>query len=118
MEFAEKHPSEEASNFAHVFSFARRLGGEYVKNMRRTIEKMEEKLELKQDINTLIASKQLEFNIMSFMPLAILAYVKLTSGGFLNAMYGSLSGILVMSACILFYVISIIVGRKIVNIEV
>lgn len=117
-EFAKKHPSEEAKSFAQVFSFARRLGGEYVKNLRRTIEKMEDKLELKQDIHTMIASKQMEFKIMSFMPMGILAYVKLSSGDFLESMYFNTAGVVVMSICIGVYLLAIVMGRRIVDIRV
>lgn len=118
MEFAKKHPTEETLGFAGVFSFARRLGGEYVKNLRRTVEKMEEKLELKQDIRTAVAQKQMEFKVMSIMPMGILAYVKLSSGEFLNAIYGNITGVAIMTICIGVYLVAVLMGRKIVDIRV
>lgn len=118
IEFANKHPTEEAIGFASVFSFARRLGGEYIKNLRHTIEKMEDKLELKQDIRGSIAEKQMEFNVMCFMPIGILVYVKLTSGDFLANAYKNIIGIAVMSICLLIYLGAIILGRRIVDIKV
>lgn len=117
-EFAQKHPTEECLGFAGVFSFARRLGGEYIKNLRRTVEKMEDKLELKQDIRAGIAEKQMEFKVMSVMPIGILAYVKLSSGDFLNSLYRNPMGIVVMTVCIGLYVGAIALGRRIVDIKV
>lgn len=116
VEFANDNPTEETLGFANVFSFARRLGGGYVNNLRRTIEKMEEKIELKQDIRAQIAEKQMEFNVMTLMPVAILVYVKLSSKDFLSALYRNPAGIAVMFICLGIYVLSIFIGRKIVNI--
>lgn len=118
MEFAKKHPTEESLGFAGVFSFARRLGGDYIKNIRRTVEKMEDKLELKQDIRATVAQKQMEFKIMSVMPIALLAYVKVSSGEFLSSLYGTLEGAVIMSACIGVYLGAVILGRRIVDIKV
>lgn len=118
LEFSEIYPSEELKNFAGVFSFARKLGGEYIKNIRRTVEKMEEKLELKQDIRAVIAEKQMEFKVMCFMPAGILAYVKITSNEFLDSLYGNITGVVAMTVCILVYVLAILLGRKIVDIKI
>ena len=117
-EFAEKFPTEEASGFAGVFSFARRLGGGYMQNIRRTAEKMEEKLELKQDIRSAVAEKQMEFRVMCIMPIGILSYVKLTSGDFLAPVYGNMEGIIVMSISIGIYLLSFCIGKRIVDIRV
>ncbi len=117
-EFAEKYPTEEVLGFAGVFSFARRLGGGYMQNIRRTAEKMEEKLELKQDIRTAVAEKQMEFRVMCIMPIGILSYVKLTSKDFLNPIYGNMQGVVVMSICIGIYLLSFYLGKRIVDIRV
>lgn len=118
LEFSESYPSEEAKSFAGVFSFAKRLGGEYVKNLRRTVEKMEEKLELKQDIRAVISQKQMEFKVMSVMPVGILCYVKITSGDFLSSLYGNIAGMIAMTVCIAVYASAIVLGRKIVDIRI
>lgn len=117
-EFAEAFPTEETLGFAAVFTFARKLGGDYVKNIRRTIEKMEDKLELKQEIATAIASKQMEFKVMCGMPVGILFYVRLSSGDFLGSLYFNPAGILVMSVCLFIYAVAIYLGMKIVDIRV
>lgn len=118
LELSEIFPSEELKNFAGVFSFARKLGGEYVKNIRRTVEKMEDKLELKKDIRAVIAEKQMEFKVMCFMPAGILAYVKVTSNDFMDSLYGNLAGAIAMTLCLAVYAGAILLGRKIVDIRV
>lgn len=117
-EFVAKYPTEEAIGFSGVFSFARRLGGGYVQNIKRTVEKMEDKLELKADIRSAIAEKQMEFKVMCAMPIGILMYVKVTSKEFLESMYGSILGVTVMSICLLVYVVAFFLGKRIVDIRV
>lgn len=118
MEFAQSNPSEETLSFAQVFAFARKLGGDYIKNIRRTIEKMEEKFELKQEIATTIAGKQMEFKVMCAMPAGILIYVKVTSGAFLDGLYKNTLGVAVMSVCLVIYALAVFLGAKIVDIKV
>lgn len=116
--FAKKHPTEEVLGLAQVFSFARRLGGDYIKNMRRTIEKLEEKLEIKQEIETSIAEKQMELKVLSAMPVMILAYIKISSESFLEALYHNAGGMVVMSICIVLYAVFVYMGKRIIAIEV
>ncbi len=116
--FAAKYPYEEVTGFASVFSFGKRLGGNYVDNLRSTAKKIEEKVELKQDIAATIAQKRLELTVMSVMPILIIAYMRVCSGGFLAPMYHNLTGAVIMSVCIAVYVAALFIGRKVVDIEV
>ena len=106
------------TNFAFVFGFGKRLGGEYVKNIRRTIEKIEESIEVKQEIATSIAEKRMELKVMSVMPIAIIAYIKISSPDFINAMYHTPMGIAIMTACIAVYALALYIGQRIVDIAV
>ena len=56
--------------------------------------------------------------IMSLMPAGIILYLKLTSPGFLEVLYGNPFGILAMSLCLGIYGLSYWLGRRIVDIEV
>lgn len=116
--FAAKYPYEEVRGFAQVFSFGKRLGGNYIENLRNTARKLEEKVELKQDIAATIAEKRLELSVMSVMPVLIIGYMRIGSGGFLGPMYHNLTGAVIMSVCIVVYVAAIILGRKVIDIEV
>ena len=118
MEFAREHPSEEVINFAEIFVFAKRLGGDYGKNIRSTAMKIEEKIAMKQEIAMLTAEKRMEMNVMSVMPVAIIAYVKISSYGFLEGLYHNPLGIAVMIMCLVVYAVAIFIGNKIVEINV
>ena len=118
LELSEKYSNEELTGFAEVFRFAKRLGGDYVKNIRRSAQKIEEKIDLSQEIEAAIAEKQFELKAMMVMPAGILAYMKLSSPAFLEPVYHNAFGVAVMSGCIAAYLGSAYLGKKIVDIKV
>lgn len=117
-EFAERLGLEDGDSFSQIFSFAKRTGGDYGKNIRRTALKIEEKIGTGQEIETILAEKRLELGIMSWMPPGIILYVRLTSGGFMASLYHNTVGILVMSGCLVAYGALLLLGERLVEIEV
>lgn len=109
---------EDIENFAQIFRFAKRGGGNFVKIIHRTAAHMQEKAEVRQEIEVLVASKKLEQNIMNVVPLGILAYLKITSGDFLSAVYGNSLGICFMTICLVIYGAAFLLAEKILKIEV
>lgn len=118
MEFANTINLEEAISLGEIISFAKRSGGDYGKNIRETAMKIETNLSVKQEIETITTEKRLELKVMSFMPIGILAYITITSKSFIAPLYGNLIGISLMSGCLIAYGFLIILGKKIIEIDV
>ena len=118
LNFSEKFPYEEVVNFANIFSFGKRLGGNYIENLRKSVRKIEEKVEVREDIQAMVAQKQLELYVMSIMPAAIILYMRIGSPGFLDPVYHNITGIVVMTICLVMYVAALAVGKRITAIEV
>ena len=117
-EFAKEVDLEEAISLAEIISFAKRSGGNYGKNIRNTAFKIEENLSVKQEIETITTEKRLELKVMCVMPLAILAYITITSSSFIAPLYGNVLGILIMTACLIAYGLLIMLGRRIIEIHI
>ncbi len=117
MIMVKRHPYEEVESFAEIFEFGKRLGGDYSRNLRRTAEKLSEKMELKQEIQTLTAEKRLELMVMSVMPIGILLYMKIGSGGFLAPLYGNPIGIGLMSLMLALYLGMLKLGVSIIHVK-
>ena len=117
-DFAVRSGSEEIGNFASVFYAARKLGGNMSEVTMETAERIGERMDVEHEIETSVAAKKYEQKIMSVMPGVILLYLQLTSPGFLDVLYTTAFGAVVMTACLLVYVISLYWGRKIVDIRV
>lgn len=118
MEFALSVGMEEAISLAEIIAFAKRSGGDYGKNIRETAVKIEDNLAVKQDIETITTEKRLELKVMCVMPIGILAYITLTSRGFVAPLYGNFAGIFIMTSCLIAYGFLIMLGKKIIDIKV
>ncbi len=104
--------------FSEVFTYAKRSGGNLMAIIRETANLISEKLELEDQILTKISGKKAEQMIMSLMPAAMIAYLRLSSDHFLDCLYGNLLGNLLMMLALLFYAFAFWLGNRIVDIRV
>ena len=102
-DFAERSDMEDVSSFCQVFFFAKRSGGDFIGIIRATAERIGQKIELQHQLETDLAARRLESRIMNVVPLVILLYLKLTSPGYFDLLYGNFSGICIMSVCLIIY---------------
>lgn len=109
---------EDIRNFSEILAQSKRMGG----NMRETIQNcvgiMEEKIDVKKEIDAMLAARKMEQNLMSLMPAGIIIYMHIASPGFLDVLYHNPLGMAVMTACLILYICAFIWGRRIVEIEV
>jgi len=117
-DFARRSHVEEIMDFAEVFAIAKRNGGDINKIIQNTVSIISDKIEVKQEIETMIVGKQTEQKIMNMVPIFIIAYVSVTSPHFFDVLYHNLFGVCVMSVCLLVYGVAIKLSKKIVEIEV
>ncbi len=114
-EVAKRWNTEDMLHFAQVFQTAKRTGGDLIAITHSTAEKISEKIEVRREIQTLIAGKQMESKIMNLIPLAMIVYFWLCSPGFLDCLYTS-SGRPVMTVLLLLYLAAYYWSRKISDI--
>ena len=117
-DFGARSGCEDIESFAEVFSFAKRSGGDFVKIIRTTVQKLVGKIEVEREIATVLAGKKLEGRVMSAMPITILAYMTFSSGDFLDVLYGNTAGILIMSAALAVYAVAMGLSGHILDIQV
>lgn len=103
-DFAARSGLEDVVSFCQVFFFAKRSGGDFIGMIRSTAERIASKIELQRQLEADLAARRLESRIMNLVPLAILLYLNLSSPGYFDVLYGNLTGVLVMSACLVVYV--------------
>ena len=117
-ELAEKYPYEEVQSFAEVFKAARISGGSLQTAIRGTAAQMAEIMDTRREIRTLLAARVYEQRIMSVMPAAVLLYIRLGSGEFLEGLYHNMTGVLVMSVCLGIYGAAYLMGKRMVQFEI
>lgn len=117
-DFAKRSGVAEIKEFSSMFQIAKRSGGNLGDILKKCISMIAEKMEVKQEIITIISAKRMENNIMCIIPLGIIVYVDITSPGFLNVLYHNPTGICLMSICLGVYLFAFFLGQRIVEIEV
>lgn len=118
MDLARRSRIEDIEMFAEVFSVCKRTGGDLIGIISATVENIEDKIDVKRHIRTLTAAKGMETKIMAVVPVGIIAYLKLFSGGLLDPLYGNLSGRLIMTILLAVYLAACELSGRIVDIEI
>lgn len=117
-DFGKRSGIQDISDFTQVISVAKRTGGNMVKIMKRTAENINEKLEVENEIDTVITAKKYEQKIMTIMPFFIILYLRIGNDGYMDILYQGLAGRMVMTVCLAACVVSFYWSQKIVNIGV
>lgn len=118
MEFGARSGLEDVDNFAQVFSAARRSGGELVEIINHTAGIIRDKVQVREEIHTITASKVFEQKLMNGIPFLIILYIDISSPGFFNIMYNTWMGKGMMSFCLLLYGGAVVLSEVILDIEV
>ena len=100
-DFAERTDLESAHMFYNTFSIAQKSGG----NMNNVIKRVIENIELTVDG----VKKQIEF---------LIGYISMASPGFLDIMYKSIMGNIVMTVCLIVYLLAYLWSEKIVKVSI
>ena len=116
--FAEKTHMEDILDFSEVFLIAKAHGGNISKIIGNTINVINDKIEVKLEIDTVTASKRFEQKLMNLLPFLIIIYMNISSSSFLRPLYTTLEGRLLMTFALVVYFFSIKVSKKILAIEV
>ena len=117
-EFAEQVLSEDVKSFVTVFVTAKKSGGDMIGIIRNTTNQIGDKIEVKREIDTMLAAKKYEFQIMSIVPYGIIGYMSLSFPEFMNELYGNMAGIGVMTLCLGIYAGAYYLGIRILRIDV
>lgn len=117
-QFAARAHLEDIDNFVDIFVTCKRTGGDLIEVMRSTSNTIGEKIEVKQEINTMIAGKKYEFNFMMVLPVILVLFLTLTSGDYMAPVFETVVGKLAMTAAIGTFVLSYAVGSRIMRIDI
>jgi tight adherence protein B len=117
-EFAERVQIEEVNSFITVFKTAKRTGGDQIAIIKETVRTLRESVEVKREIQTILAAKKFEFRIMTVIPFAILAYMQLAFPEFMSVLYGTVTGRIVMTICLAVDAAAYWIGKKVMEIAI
>ena len=117
-EFSDKVKIEDIDDFSDILIIVKGNGGNINKVIKNTINVINEKIEIENDIEIATAEKRFEQNIMNLLPFFMILYMNFTQKNFLSPLYETIFGRLLMTFALIIYFTSYHLSKKILDIEV
>ena len=108
--------NDDIVSFANVFRISYRKGGNLKDTINATHSILSDKMEIKEEIETMVSASKMEQTVMIFMPVALIGIMKSMSPDF-AANFASPAGVASTTIAIGLFIVSYFVGRKILNIK-
>ncbi|MBP7347397.1 MAG: hypothetical protein KA965_01840 [Butyrivibrio sp.] len=116
-DLGEQSKNADIKEFAKIFAASKRSGGKMTETMASTIELIGNRMDIEKEIDVLISAKKTEAKIMEAVPFGIVFYIGLSNKNFFDPLYYNLMGIILMTFCMIIYIVAYIMAEKIVEIE-
>lgn len=116
--FGEKSKDPEIQHFVQVLKAAARSGGSLPDIIRSASEMAALRMEMNAEIETMLAGRKAEWKVMLVVPAGILLYMNLGSPEYMDVLYRTASGRVIMCAALLLYAAAFAIGRRILDVRV
>ena len=116
-DFGNRSDIDDILSFANVFKVSYRKGGNIKDIIRNTHSILSDKMEISEDIETLVSSNKLEQNIMLVMPVVLIGAIKMMSPEF-AANFVSPSGLASTTVSIVIFAAAYYLGKEILDIKI
>ena len=117
-DFSERSGLEDVMDFASVFRACRDTGGDLVSAASRAAEVISEKITLEAEIKAMASQRKFEGRIIGVMPALMIGFLRMTSVGYMDVMYKTLAGRLIMTGALVAMGFAIYLTEKITEIKV
>lgn len=118
LEFGKQSGVEDIRQLAEIFSIVKRTGGNLGQVLRQTSSVLQDRIELKRELHTVIAAKKLEFQVMCIVPYGILFYLKLCASSMSRSLYHTGFGMTFMCIVLCVYFGMKAFGERIIQGEI
>lgn len=118
LRFGNRTRVKEIEEFAELLVTAKIYGGNIIKLIKSTSDNYRENYVTELEIQTMIASKKLEARIMLMAPILIVLFMRVTNGTYMDVLYNTDFGTLVMTVCMYLLVATFFITNKIMEIGV
>jgi tight adherence protein B len=115
--FAQRSGVEDIRNFVSVYLTCRATGGDINQVIANASEILMQKISIEREIRVMTSQKQFEGKIISSMPILIIMFLNIASPGYLEKLYCTLPGRLVMTVALVGILTAYVLTEKITNIE-
>lgn len=117
LDFGNRSGNDDIVSFSKVFQICYRKGGNIKETIRATYEILSDKMEILEEIETVVTASKMDQKIMLVMPIVLIGAIKFMSPDFADN-FITASGILATTAALIIFVASYFLGKKILEIKV
>lgn len=118
LDFAERSHLEDIQNFADVFQICKRTGGNLNDIIRNTSIIINDKMEIKMEIDTILASKKFEQKVLNIIPIFLMLMLSVSSKDYMEPVFNTVFGKVATTFAIVLLAISYFISKKIMDIEI
>ena len=116
LDLGRRCPQSALEDFANIYVIACKSGGGWTEVIVKIVAGINQRMEIQQEIETMIHGKKMESRIMCIIPFFILFYMDVTSKGYFDVLYHNLAGIMIMTVCLGIYIFAFLMSEKITEI--
>lgn len=116
-DFAKRSGVVDIQTFANIFEIANRTGGDIIKITRQTSSIIADKIEVKQEMDTMLAGKKMEQKVLTVIPIALVYFLTVSSGGFMQPLFQGV-GRIISTVALIIMAIGFMWSRKITDIQI
>lgn len=117
LDFAQRSELEDIESFASVYATIEGKSSRADEIIHDTQQIIADKMQMEMEIETLMTAAKTEVNIMLIMPIVILGVIGYAGAGFMDAIYTTAVGRVTATVGLIVLILSYILARKLVNIE-
>ena len=117
-DFARRSGLEDIRDFAGVFQAARASGGNLVSAVDRASSVIVDKINIENEMKALFSQKKTEGRIVGVMPVVMIGFLRLSTPGYLETMYETSQGRILMTLAGIGIGYSVYLSEKITRVEV
>ncbi|MDR1328140.1 MAG: hypothetical protein LBK23_00880 [Oscillospiraceae bacterium] len=116
-DFGDRSGIDDILSFANVFRVCFRKGGNIKDTIRGAHEVLSDKLEIKEDIETVVTANKTEQSIMVVMPIALVGMIKLMSPDFARN-FTTVAGLISTTAAAALFAAAHFIGKELLDIKI
>ena len=116
-DFGNRSGNDDIISFANIFRICYRKGGDLKQVLRSTHEILSQKMEIKEDIETIVSGSKLDQMILIVMPIALIGIIKIMSPE-MAVNFVSTTGIISTTIAIGLFIASYVIGKIVMDIKI
>ncbi len=117
-DFAVRAGLEDVNNFVDVFITCKRSGGNIIEVIRNSSSIISDKIEVRQEIDTLLAQRKFEQKVLNLVPLFMIALLSVSAADYIGPVFTTAAGRLAMTGAIFLLAAAWFISKRITDIRI